>query len=295
MIKNHERQFNLMVLPGIILVVIFAYIPMVGLMIAFKDYTFASGILDSKWIGFENFITFFKDPYFSRVMKNTLLLGITTLIFTFPAPIILALLFNELQSRKTKKVYQTISYLPYFVSTVIIVGLMKSLFDVNGVVNDFINILGMKDIIFFNRPEWFRPLYIISYIWQTTGYGAIVYIAAIASLDQDMYEAAKIDGANRLQIMTKITLPSIMPTILILLILAIGGIVGNDFERIYLMYSPLTYSTADVISTYVYRSGIVSSRFGFATAMGLFNSLISIILLWSANRFSRKISETSLW
>lgn len=295
MIKNREFQFNLMVIPGIIFVAIFAYIPMIGLIIAFKDYTYASGIYNSKWIGIDNFITFFNDPYFFRIVKNTILLGISTLIFTFPAPLFLALLFNELRSAKVKKTYQTITYLPYFVSTVIIVGLMKNLFDVNGVINGFLNIIGVDSIVFFNQPEWFRPLYILSYLWQTTGYGAIVYLAAMAGLDQEMYEAAKIDGANRIQTIIKITLPSISPTILVLLILAIGGIVGNDFERIYLMYSPLTYGSADVISTYVYRSGVISARFGYATAIGLFNSIISVMLLWSANRFSKKISDISLW
>lgn len=294
-LKKSDKQFNLMILPGFLMITLFRYIPMFGLIIAFKNYSVGKGIIKSPWVGLQNFINFFNDPYCFRIIKNSFLLGIYMLIFSFPAPIILALLFNEVGSRSYKKISQTISYLPHFISVIIIVGILKTMFSTSGIVNQVLNYFGLSTINFFSAPEWFRPLYIFSEIWQNVGFNAIIYLAAISGIDQTIYEAAIIDGANRFQIMHRITIPSIMPTVKILFILAISGILGNNFEKIYLMYSPLTYDTADVISTYVYRRGIEMADFGYGTAVGLFQSVFAFSLLYVSNYISRKVSDTSLW
>ena len=287
----------MMVLPGLAVLIIFSYLPMSGIIMAFeKNYMPARGLMASDWVGLEHFAKFFRSAFFERLMGNTLILGIESLIFSFSTPILFALLLNELRNAAFRRVTQTISYFPYFISTVIVIGLLKDMTSVNGgVVNLLIQKITGNTINFFSDPGWFRPLYIISGLWTGMGYNSIIYLAAISGINPEMYESALLDGANRFQQAVHITLPSISSTIVILLILAVGGIVGNDYQKILLMYSPLTYKTADVISTYVYREGILGGGYSYTTAIGLFNSLISLVLVLGTNWLARKISDTSIF
>ncbi|HIS93850.1 MAG TPA: sugar ABC transporter permease [Candidatus Alectryocaccomicrobium excrementavium] len=287
----------MMVLPGLAVLIIFSYLPMSGIIMAFeKNYMPARGLMGSDWVGLEHFAKFFRSAFFERLMGNTLILGIESLIFSFSTPILFALLLNELRNVAFRRVTQTISYFPYFISTVIVIGLLKDMTSVNGgVVNLLIQKITGNTINFFSDPGWFRPLYIISGLWTGMGYNSIIYLAAISGINPEMYESALLDGANRFQQAVHITLPSISSTIVILLILAVGGIVGNDYQKILLMYSPLTYKTADVISTYVYREGILGGGYSYTTAIGLFNSLISLVLVLGTNWLARKISDTSIF
>lgn len=286
----------LMALPGLLCLLIFKYVPMYGVLMAFENYYPAKGILGSDWVGFKHFVTFFKSPYFERLIGNTFALGIASLIFSFPAPIILALLFNELHSERFKRITQTISYMPYFISTVIVIGLLKDMCSTNdGIINQLIVALGGKRIAFFASPQWFRPLYILSGIWSSVGYNSIIYLAAISGINPELYESAVLDGASRFKQAIHITLPCISSTIVILLIFAVGGIVGNDYSKILLMQSPLTYETSDVISTYVYREGILGGSYGYTTAINLFTSLISLFFLLTTNMISKKISDEAIF
>ena len=290
------RVMIFMALPGVILVFIFSYIPMYGVIIAFKEYSISKGTWGSPWVGLEHFRDFFSNPFAVRTIKNSFVLGILAFVFSFPAPIILALLINEIPFAGFKRVTQTISYLPHFISTVIIIGILKRLTSIQGgLFNQIVESFGLEPIIFFEEPGWFRTLYIGSGIWQGVGWGTIIYLAAIAGCSPTLYEAAIIDGANRFQRALYITIPTILPTVSILLILSIGGVMGSDFEKIILMYSPSTYSTADVIATYTYRSGIVQAKYSFSAAVGLFNTAVGFVLVYTANRISRKISGNSLW
>lgn len=285
-----------MVFPGLAALIIFRYLPMYGVLMAFENYYPQKGILGSSWVGLKHFKDFFASPYFSRLVGNTFALGIESLIFTFPAPIILALLLNEIRVERFKRVVQTISYMPYFISTVIVVGLLKDMCSTNGgIINVIIEALGGKPIGFFSSPQWFRPLYIFSSIWAGIGYNSIIYLAAISGINPELYESAVLDGANRVQKAIHITLPCISSTIIILLIFAVGGIVGNDYTKILLMYSPLTYKTADVISTYVYREGVLGGSYSYTTAINLLNSIISLFFLLVTNYLSRKVSDESIF
>ena len=286
----------LMVLPGLLALIIFRYVPMYGILMAFEKYMPAKGILGSKWVGFQHFVTFFRSPYFGRLLGNTFMLGIVSLLFGFPAPILLALLLNEVRSPKFKRVTQTISYVPYFISTVIVVGLLKDMTSTNdGIINTLIATLGGTKIDFFANPKWFRPLYVLSGIWSGVGYSSIIYLAAISGINPELYESAVLDGASRLKQAIHITLPCISSTIVILLIFAVGGIVGNDYQKILLMQSPLTYETSDVISTYVYREGILGGSYSYTTAINLFTSLISLFFILVTNWFARKAGESSIF
>ena len=287
----------MMVLPGLAVLIIFSYLPMSGIIMAFeKNYMPARGLMGSDWVGLEHFAKFFRSAFFERLMGNTLILGIESLIFSFSTPILFALLLNELRNVAFRRVTQTISYFPYFISTVIVIGLLKDMTSVNGgVVNLLIQKITGNTINFFSDPGWFRPLYIISGLWTGMGYNSIIYLAAISGINPEMYESALLDGANRFQQAVHITLPSISSTIVILLILAVGGIVGNDYQKILLMYSPLTYKTADVISTYVYREGILGGGYSYTTAIGLFNSLVNVILVVSANAASKRVAGMGLF
>ena len=294
----HNRALYLMLVPGLLNLALFKYFPMWGIIISFQQFHPAQGILGSKWVGFKHYVDFVKDPYFFRIIRNTLALGVFSLIFAFPPPIILALLLNELRGPRFKRISQTISYMPYFLSTVVVIGLLRDIVSpVTGVVNVAIMAMGGERIEFITRPEWFRFLYIISGVWQHVGFSSIIYLAAIAGINPELYESAVIDGAGRLSQVYHITIPSILPTIMILFILSVGGILGNDFQKILLMYSPLTYETADVISTYVYRVGLeaVGSNFSYGTAVGLFTALISLAFLVAANRIAKSVGEYSLW
>lgn len=286
----------LMVLPGMLALIIFRYVPMYGVLMAFEKYMPAKGILGSKWVGFQHFVNFFHSPYFGRLLGNTFMLGIVTLVFTFPAPILLALLLNEVRNPRFKRVTQTISYVPYFISTVIVVGLLKDMASTNdGIINTAIVALGGQKIDFFASPQWFRPLYVISSIWSGIGYNSIIYLAAISGINPELYESAVLDGASRMKQAIHITIPCISSTIVILLIFAVGGIVGNDYQKILLMQSPLTYETSDVISTYVYREGILGGSYSYTTAINLFTSLISLFFILVTNWVARKAGESSIF
>jgi putative aldouronate transport system permease protein len=275
--------------------VIFHYIPMFGILIAFKDYNVFQGVFGSKWVGMKYFQNFFSDPYFYKLIRNTLTIGLYHIVFSFPAPIILALLLNELKHQVFKRFVQTVSYLPHFLSTVVVVGMIVNFLAHDGLINQFLAVFGLEPLHFLMMPEWFRTIYISSEVWQGIGWGSIIYLAALTSIDPHLFEAATIDGANRWKQTLHITLPGIAPTIIILLLFNIGAVMSVSFEKVLLLSNGSNFETSDVIATYVYRRGLVSSDFSYATAVGLFNSVIAIILLTIGNTLSKKVSETSLW
>ncbi|NHN29476.1 ABC transporter permease [Paenibacillus agricola] len=275
--------------------ILFHYWPMYGIIIAFKDYNIVKGITASPWIGFIHFHKFLNDPYFWKLVRNTLLINIYEIFWAFPAPIILALLLNELKNKGLKRFAQSVSYLPHFISTVVVCGMIVNFLTMDGLVNQIIVWFGGEPIQFMMKPEWFRTIFITSGIWQSIGWGSIIYLAALTAVDEELYDAAKIDGANRWKQLIHITLPEISPTISIMLILAIGRLMAIGYDKIILLYNGSTYETADVISTYVYRRGLLGSDFSYATAVELFQAVIGLVLLVSANRISKKISQTGLW
>lgn len=285
----------LMILPAVVLVFIFSYLPLAGLRLAFHKFTYATGMWGGRWVGLRYFRSFFEDPYCWRLISNTFLLSFFSLVFTFPIPIMYALLLNEIGNPRYKKLNQSISYLPYFISTVVIVGIMMKMFSGSGIINKFLAILGIKPQLFFSDKAWFRPLYIISELWTNTGYSAIIYMAVLAGIPPELYEAAVIDGANRFQRVTHITLPSITPTIRVLLILALGNLMRVGFNKAFLMQTPVTYETSDIIATYVYRRGLISNDFSYTTAVGLFNSAIAFLIVFTANTISKRISHEGLF
>ena len=288
-------QLYLMIFPILIYFFIFSYLPMVGIVIAFEDYSPALGIFKSAFVGLRNFRDFFGSYYIGRLIKNTLLISTSVLIFSFPCPIILALLLNEVHNRKYKKAIQTISYLPFFISLVVICGLIKSFTGPDGIVTDLIVLLGGRQQNLLTNPAFFRPIYVISDIWQNIGFSSIIYIAALSGVNQELYEAAAIDGASRWKQTLHVTLPGIAPTIIIMLILAMGGLFNVGYEKIILLSNSMNMETADVIQSFVYRKGLIDANFGYSTAIGLFNSVINTFLLLIANKISRKVSETSLF
>lgn len=293
-------QLYLLLIPTIAYFVIFRYIPILGVQISVKDYMPALGIWGSHWAEpfFKHFTRFFNSYYAERLIVNTLVLSFGQLILGFPMPVILALLLNEVKNRKIKKVAQTITYAPHFISTVVLVGLLTSLLNTS---NGLVNYLLMKanliqePIAFLTDPGWFKPLYIISGIWQEMGWGAVVYMAALAGVDQQLYEAAKVDGAGRLKRIWYITIPAIMPTMVTMLILNCGKVMNIGYEKVYLMQNDLNISSSDVISTYVYKVGILDNQYSFSTAVNLFNSVINTLLLIVVNKISKKVGDTSLW
>ena len=291
--KNH--MYYLMFLPVLVYFVIFAYGPMYGALMAFQDYTPSLGFLGSPWVGLKHFQRFFQDYYFKRILWNTFYISITSLIFTFPAPIVLALLLNELRNKRFKSVMQTASYLPHFISLVVVCGMIKKFTLDTGVINDIVAFFGGTRKSFLNDPNCFVPVYVISDIWQEVGWNSIIYMAALAGIDQELYEAAMIDGAGRWKQTVHVTLPCIMPTIIILLILRMGMLLSVGYEKIILLYNPVTRKTADVISTYVYRVGLEDKSWSFSAAVGLFNSAINLVFLLVTNSLSKKFSDTALW
>ncbi len=293
-IKRCKWLYVLLIIP-MLFYFCFCYMPMYGVLIAFKDYNITKGVWGSPWVGFKWFEKFLTDSYFWKLVRNTLLLNIYNLLWGFPIPIILALLLNEVSHAGYKRMIQTVSYLPHFISTVVVCGMVVNFVSLDGVINQFIQFLGFDKIQFLMQPQWFRTIYISSAIWQTCGWTSIIYLSALTAVDQEIIEAAMIDGANRLQRIRHVTLPSIAPTISIMLIMQLGKLMNLGYEKILLLYNGSTYETADVISTYVYRRGILSNDFSYATAVGLFQSVIGIILIVSANKISKKLSETSLW
>jgi putative aldouronate transport system permease protein len=285
----------LLVIPVIAFYALFAYKPMYGALIAFKDFVPARGFSESPWVGFENFIRFFESPYFSRLIRNTFLISFYNLIFGFPAPIILALLLNEVRHKLFKQTVQTITYLPHFISIIVVAGMVTDFSLSTGLFNDIVVLFGGMRTPLLQNPELYRPIYVISEIWQQVGWGTIIYLSALSAIDLQLYEAAMIDGAGRFKQVLHVTLPSIMPTIVILLILRIGTLLNVGYEKTLLLYNPGTYETADIISTYVYRIGLLEQDWSYSTAIGLFNAVINFTLLLITNRLSRKMTETSLW
>lgn len=290
-----QRQLILLITPGLILVFIFNYIPMYGIIIAFEKYNATKGFFGSQWVGLKYFVDFFSNPMSWRIIKNTVLLGIYSLVWGFPAPIILALLIDQLALTRYKRVVQTISYFPHFISMVVIVGMIKQFFAISGIANDLVRAIGMQPIPFLSDPGSFRSIFVGSGIWQNAGWGSILYLAALTNVDPQLTEAAMIDGANRWKRVLHISLPAIMPTTIILLIFSISGILGSDFQKVLLLYTPANYSTSDIISTYVYRVGIAGGRFEFGAAVGLLLSIMSAVLLVITNKIARSFSDYSLW
>lgn len=290
-----NKAVYLMAVPVIVYFFIFNYIPMGGILMAFEDYSIKKGIFGSTFVGFDNFIRFFNSIYCWRVIRNTLLISLYGLLFSFPFPIIFALCLNEIRNTKFKKLTQTISYLPYFISIVVVVSILQDFTSADGVLTQLAAALGDTGGALWSRPEWFRTLYIGSNIWQHLGYNSIIFISALAAIDQELYEAAVIDGAGRWKQTLYITLPELSSTIVVLLILRLGQIMNVGYEKTILMYSPATYETADVIASYVYRVGIEDADYGYSTAINFFNSVVNFFVLFVANAISRKLSETSLW
>ncbi|MBM6996714.1 sugar ABC transporter permease [Paenibacillus sp. DXFW5] len=290
-----NKYLYLMMIPVIAYYVIFHYGPMYGAIIAFKDFTPIKGILGSDWVGLKHFEDFFGSYYFLRVLKNTILISLYTLAFEFPAPILLALLINEVRRRYFKRVVQTITYMPYFISLVVICGIITDFTNADGLINRLFMLLGYDGQAMLQKPELFRPIYVLSEIWQRIGWESIIYIAALMSIDLEQYEAARMDGASRLKQMIYITLPGLLPVITIMFILRMGNLLNVGFEKIILLYNPVTYETADVISSFVYRKGLLEFGWSYSSAVGLFNSVINLALLVSANYISRKVNENSLW
>ena len=293
---KREWQIYVMLAPMIIWFLLFLYKPMYGLQIAFKDYSIFRGIVESPWVGWEHFETLFNNSQFIRAVKNTVIISALSLIFGFPVPIFLALMFNEILHALYRRTCQTIVYLPHFISTVIIAGIVITAFSPSaGIVNTIIGWIGIEPVYFLTKPEWFRPIFIGSGIWQEAGFSSIIFLAAIAGVNPSLYESAVVDGASRWQMVWKITIPSIMPTIIIMLIIRIGNLMEVGFELIILLYQPATYQTADVINTFIYRQGLQSGQYDLAAAAGLFNAVVAFVLVMTANSISKRVSRTSLW
>jgi putative aldouronate transport system permease protein len=293
---GRDRDLLVIIALPFVFYVVFKYLPIYGLILAFKDFSMRKGILGSPWVGFRWFQQFFSSVYFFRLIRNTFLLSIYTIIFSFPVPIAFAILLSEVRHRWYQRAAQTVSYLPYFISMVVAMGMVVNFLNPQeGILNVALGKLGMKPIDFLNSPRWFRPVYVVSDIWQNFGFNAILYLAAITSIDPQLFEAATIDGATQLQKIRHITIPSLVPTIVILLILSLGNMLNVGFQKIILLYTPSTYETGDVISTYVYRRGLQENNFGFGTAVGLFNSVVNFLLIIVFNRLARRISSISLW
>lgn len=300
-IKNIKKNkyIYLMLLPVMLYFLIFQYLPMVGIVLAFKNYSVRydiwTNLFVTPFVGMKHFVDFFTGIYFERTFFNTIILNMYALIFGFPAPIILALLLNELKSKWFMKTVQTITYMPHFISMVVVCGLIFDFTSANGFINSIIIMLGGSKIQFMIEPSWFRGIYVSSNIWQEIGWGSILYLAALAGIDSELYEAGVLDGAGRWKQLIHITIPGIMPTIIIMLILKVGQMMNIGVEKIILLQLPATYETSDVISSYVYRRGLLEAQYSFATAVGLFNSIINFILLVSMNKLSKKMTESSLW
>ncbi|WP_078544705.1 ABC transporter permease [Litchfieldia alkalitelluris] len=293
--KKHW-QFYLLIIPPVLYFIIFKYIPMVGAIIAFKDYSVIKGIWGSQWVGLKHFDAFFSNPVAMDLIKNTLLLSIYQLVVGFPIPIILALMLNEIRNGVFKRSVQMITYAPYFISVVIIVSIITMVLHPRiGIVNSIIGIFGMDPINFMGNNEMFRSIFVWSDVWQNSGYAAIIYLAALAGIDPQQYEAAKVDGASRFQRIMNVDIPGIMPAAIIILILNVGNLMAIGFEKVYLLQNPLNLSASEVLQTYVYKMGILNANFSLASAVGLFNSMINLILLVVVNAIAKRISGNSLW
>ena len=294
-LKNHALY--IMLIPVVVWFILFQYKPMYGTIIAFKDFKPFLGFSGSEWVGFKHFIAFFDSYYFGRILRNTILISVYQLVFGFPAAIILALLLNEVKNQIYKRVVQSISYLPHFISLVVVCGMIIDFMQPDGIINRIVVGIGLakEPINFLILPEWFRTIFVGTGIWQSVGWSSIIFLAALSGINPNLYEAAAVDGAGRWKQMWNITLPGILPTIIILLIMNIGQFMIVGFDKIILLYNPATYETADVIGSFVYRRGIMEANYSFTAAVGLFNSVINLILLVTVNQIAKKKAESSLW
>lgn len=288
-------QLYLFLLPALVYFIVFHYVPMYGILIAFKDFVATKGIMGSPWVGFKHFERFFDSYQFWSLIKNTLGLSVIQLIVGFPLPIFLALMMNQIRSDKYKRFVQTVVYAPHFISVVVLAGMIYVFFSNNGLINNLILIFGGDPISFMAKPDWFKPLYIASGVWQETGWAAIIYLAALAGVSPELHEAAVMDGANKWQRIFHVDIPAIIPTAVILLILNVGNIMNIGFEKAYLLQTPMNQPAAEIIPTYVYKMGLQQAQYSFAAAVGLFNSVINLVLLVLVNKFAKKLSGTGLW
>lgn len=297
--KNMRQNYSLylMIIPVLLFYLYFCYKPMVGVIISFQDFNFRRGIMGSAWVGLENYQRFFSDPYFTRNIVNTITISLTTLVFGFPAPIILALLINEISHKWFAKTVQTITYIPHFISLVVVCSMIKDFVSADGLITQIVATVTGKNFVesMLNNPNLFVPIYVISDIWQGIGWGSIIYLAALSGVDAELYDAAKVDGAGYMRQTWSITLPSILPTIIIMLILRLGNVLSVGYEKIILLTNPLNAQTSEILSYYIYKKGIAGGEYGLATAAGLFNSVINCAFVVGANMISKRISETSLW
>ena len=282
-------------IPVLVYYIVFQYGSMFGLIIAFENYKPRLGFFKSPFVGLTHFKNFINDYYFKRTLMNTIRISVTNLIFTFPCPILLAIFISELRSKTYSKAVQTITYIPHFVSVVVVASILMDLTRRNSAITQFLAKFGFEPVTMLNEPKYFLPLYIISNIWQNIGWNSIVYLAALLAIDAQLYEAARIDGAGKLRQLWSITLPSLLPTIIIMLILQIGKMFNVGYEKIILMYNPMTYEVADVINSYVYREGLLNLNYSYAAAVGMFNSIVSFILVWTTNKISNKLTGSGLW
>lgn len=290
-----NKSLYLMILPVLLFYIVFMYKPMYGAIIAFKRFSPGLGIEGSPWVGLENFEYFFSNPDFGRILKNTLKISLSLIVFGFPAPIILTIMFNEIRNARFKRVAQSVSYMPHFISLVVICGLIRTFVADGSIIQQLVHFFDGKEGSLLNRADAFLPIYVVSDIWQNIGWDCIIYLAAIAGIDQQLYEAAQVDGAGKWKQMIHVTLPGLRPTIIIMLILRVGNVLSVGYEKIILLYNPLIYEASDVISSYVYRMGFESRDWSYSTAVGLFNSLVNFIVIIAANTVCKKIGDTSLW
>jgi len=293
-LDQNKYLYAMLALP-ILYFLIFKYGAMFGLLIGFQNYNFVKGVFGSEWVGLLHFKDFLSDPYFWKLVRNTILINVYMIIFSFPAPILLALILNEARIKVVKKFAQTVSYLPHFLSTVVVCGMVVNFVSNEGLLNRLLGAFGIEAVPFLMDADWFRTIYISSEIWQGVGWGSIIYLAALASVDPQLYEASKLDGANRMQQIRHVTLPGIAPVITIMFLLNLGNIMSIGYEKILLLYSGPTYETADVISTYVYRRGLLGNDFSYATSVEVFQSVIALLFVVGANKVAKKVGETSLW
>ena len=289
------KSLYLLFVPILIYYIVFQYGSRFGLIIAFENYKPRLGFFKSPFVGLTHFKNFINDYYFKRTLMNTIRISVTNLIFSFPCPIILAIFISELRSKTYSKAVQTITYIPHFVSIVVVTSIVMDLTARNGAITQFLAKFGFEPVTMLNEPKYFLPIYIISGIWQNIGWNSIVYLAALLSIDAQLYEAARIDGAGKLRQLWSITLPSLLPTIIIMLILQVGKMFNVGYEKIILMYNPMTYEVADVINSYVYREGLLNLNYSYAAAVGMFNSIVSFILVWTTNKISNKLTGSGLW
>lgn len=289
-------QLYAFLLPALVILILFSYVPMYGVQLAFRDYNPIMGITGSPWVGFEHFARFFNSYQFKQLISNTLILSLYSLIVGFPIPIILALALNQVKNSKFKKLVQTVTYAPHFISVVVLVGMLGIFFSVNGgLVNEVIKLFGGEPKLFMGEVKYFRHMYVWSGIWQSMGWSAVIYLAALSGVSPELHEAATVDGATKLQRIWNIDLPTILPTIVTLLILNCGSVMSMGFEKAFLMQNPLNMENSEIIATYVYKMGLINAEYGFSTAVGLFNSIINCILLVTVNQVSKKIGQDGLW